>query len=1001
MIKKILVLALLALLIPFAAGAKDIGPNVSNYRGKELKWEDGAFGYHVMFKSLLENLEQDQNQQNPQGDTCKESSTYNLNMNHIPADAIIENAYLIWTGAVAVAKKNDPTDNEVFLSFVSDDGTIQHSDTIKGKKAYKVSDAGVVDFEFDAFKDVEDPNKSWFTYRVDVTDFFKKIQEKGRTGAVEGSAFYDGYSLLGNYTLSGLECTNDAVYKGSTEMVSDWSIVLIYSSVEISPKKIYMYDGFKSYWHALQEIKVTGFEFPIDPEIRLTLATHEGDPGLYNLEPESGMLYPEGIQVQGDMSDWLLLSNDCNPPAWADQNFIHLDYTEIFNSVSSVYGYADTEPYCVGGIPPVFNYEEIEYGMDVDTFIMDSFVDGSYAAHFHKGGKQINLRIGANQDSVISNYLIVSVDTKAPQFDIPGQPEKVACTPANGSFNANSLDGNWCQGSIEHTFALRIQNWGTDSTNAVVVQDSIPAGMEYVPGSTEYATSFKVENGKKIATRWIPIPDTNGFPLENGFKVADSLNFCPDGSDYFACQDMIMVRFRAKVKGDTPKNQIIENTAVYKSAGVVDYRTNLGIPVKLRMVSTGCVNSQDAVDLSECGGVGAAACTKNEDCGEGYVCDNASGACVEDPSIVKCQNSKITASMGKNSPNSEVIFISNPQTDLVIGQLELAGTGENCYLNLDSVKLKVNAKDSNINISNLKMYKDNNSNGIVDAEDTLLAKADALSSGYVSFSAKNPDNRLWNNKKNNVLFTLDAKYKEGAAIQNSATFAASIEKEGGVLLSDGGAPTIEGLPVDFSTFQFEPAEGFIVTKGPHDPEVPAKSEMNKFQDVLQLRVTAKGADETIKKMTIKVPKSNMVSFGNGVNRLAVYEDTDNDGKGDVELASTTSFDGNQKHQFTLSFEVPKDTDKYLTIKAEPALGDGQIFQISVSAITVNELSVLGLPVDSRIYEYACDPNLEDCGGDDGGCSIVATEETDNTAFFALAAAVMLLLSALALRMKKN
>lgn len=1013
MSKKFLILALLAFLMPFAAdAAKAIGPSVSVYRDKELKWEDGAYGYHVMFKSLLENKDPKNDQElpvkNPQADTCKESSTYTLDTSHIPADAIIEDAYLIWTGAVPVAKKNDPTDNEVALSFVSMDGTIQHSDAIKGKKAYKVDDAGVVSFEFDAFRDSENTNKSWFTYRVNVRDFFQKIQEKGRAGAKEGAAFYDGYSLLGNYTLSGLECTNEAVYKDTTEMVSDWSIILIYSSVEISPKKIYLYDGFKPYWFELSEINVTGFEFPKDPEIRITLASHEGDPGLADAEPEDHQGVPEGIQIQGEpdvAGEWLLISNECNPPAYADKGYTHLEYTEIFNSISSVYGFADAVPTCIGGNPSALNYDEIEYGMDVDSFIMDSSPGSNddwanYAIHFKKGGKKINLRIGANQDQVITNYMIVSVDTRAPQFDIPGQPEKVVCSPANNTFDPNSLEGKWCQNGLEHTFALRIQNWGTDSTNAVIVQDAIPAGMEYVPGSTEYATSFKVENDKKIATRWMPVADNGGFPLETGFKVADSLDLCPEDSDYLKCDNMIMVRFRAKVKNETPKNQVIENTAIYKSAGVSDYKTNLGIPVKLRMISTGCVNSQDAVDLSDCGGVGAAACTKKEDCQEGYICDTESGACIEDPSMVKCQNSAITANIGKNSPNSEVIFIGNPQTGLVIGQLELAGTGENCYLNLNSIKLKIDVKDSNISLSNIKMYKDNNSNGIVDADDTLLSTSDGISGGYASFSATNPENRLWNNKKNNILFVLDAAYKEDAAIQSSATFTASIEKVGGVLLADGGTPTIEGLPIDFSKFQFEPAEGFIVTKGPHDPEVPAKSEMNKFQDVLQLRVRANGADETIKKMTIKVPKSNMATFGNGITRLAVYEDTDNDGKGDTELASTTTFDGTQKHQFAISFDVPKDTDKYLTIKAEPSLSDGETFQIQVSAITVNSLAVLGLPVDSRPYEYSCNPDLEDCGGD-GGCSIVAAEETDNTAFFAIAAAVMLLLSAIAFRMRKN
>ena len=390
---------------------KTLGPSVSVYSDKELKWENGTFGYHVMFKSLLENKEQDSNLQNPQGDTCKDSSTYTLDMSHIPADAIIEDAYLIWTSAVPVAKKNDPTDNEVSFSFVSDDGTIQHSDTIKGKKAYKVSDAGVVSFEFDAFTDTDNPNQSWFTYRVNIREFFQKIQEKGRASAVEGTSFYDGYSLLGNYTLSGLECTNDSVYKSTTELVADWSVILIYSSNEIKSKNIYIYDGFKQYWHERSEISVTGFEFTTDPEIRITLASHEGDPGLYNLEPESEILVPEGIQVQGDMPDWLLLSNECNPPAYADHNFIHLNYTEIFNSVSSVYGWADTKPSCIGGIPPVFNYEEIEYGIEVDTFVLDSSTDSFYAAHFHKGGQQFSIQIGANQDSVITNYMIVSVST--------------------------------------------------------------------------------------------------------------------------------------------------------------------------------------------------------------------------------------------------------------------------------------------------------------------------------------------------------------------------------------------------------------------------------------------------------------------------------------------------------------------------------------------------------------------------------------------------------------
>lgn len=1004
MSKKIVFILLIALLPLFSAAAKEIGPTVSEYRNEKLKWEDGAFGYHVMFKSLISNTVADADPNRPEGDTCKDSATYSLSVSHIPSDALIERAFLVWTAAQPVAKRDQTTDDKVTFSFSSNDGRIMETREIAGKKAYKISEAGNVSFEFDAFQDKDEPNKNWYTYRVDVTDFFKTIQTKGRENAAEGSAVNDGYSLLGDYTLTGLECTNESVYTSLGEMVADWSVILIYSSVEISPKKIYIYDGFEPYWHTITEINVTGFEFPVDPEIRVTLASHEGDQGIALVTPPDGLpLYEEGIQVQGENPDtpneWILLWNKCNPKTWLDDQYIHLDYTEIFNSISSVYGYNESEPECIGGEPPVLDYESIEYGIDVDTFVMDTLADNQFARHFKKGDGKISFKIGANQDQVITNYMIVSVDTKSPQFDIPGQPEKVACTPAN-KFDPYSLDGSWCQNNLEHTFALRIQNWGTDAAENITISDKIPAGMEYVPGSTEYATSFKVENGKKIATRWIPIPDDGGFPLEKGFNLSAQLQPCAENSDYIACSDLAMVRFRAKVKSDTPKNQIIENTATYRAKGLNDYRTNLGIPVKLRMLSAGCVTSQDAVDLSECGGVGAAACTKNEECGEGYICDKESGSCIEDPSIIQCKDSNITVNFGKNSPSSETIFVGNPQTNLVIGQLEFAGTGENCYLNLNNIMLKVSLNDTNIEISNIKMYKDNNGDGLVDAKDTLLSSADTLdSANYVILSASNPENRLQNNRKNNILISLDAKYKEGTAVGDNAYFSPMIEKNG-ITLADGGTPQLNGLPLNFSKFQFEPDNGFIVTKGPHDPAVPAKSDMNKFQDVLQLRVIAKGASDTIKKMTIKTP-SKSATLGEGIKKLAVYEDTDNDGKGDREIASATSFDKLQKHQFTLNFDVPQDTEKYLTIKAEPALGENETFQVIVSEITLDNLKVYGTPVDSKTYTYSCDPNLEDCGGDDDGCSIVVAEDTDNTVFFALAAAAMLLLSALALRMRKN
>ena len=610
--------------LSFFVSAKELDPDVSVYEGEELKWEDGAYGYFVMFKSLLELDTESSNI------ICKDEavgSTYSLDPTHTPTDALVERAFLVWSGAVPIDDKDGLTDNEVSLSFVSEDKIIKYAQTVKGKKAYKVSEAE--GFEFDAFTDTDDSTHSYFTYRVDITDFFKSIHDKGRELGLE----YDGYSLYGNYTMKDLKCAKDQSYIDSTSLVAGWSIILIYTSKEISPKKIYIYDGFKPYWNEEGELNITGFEFPTDPEIRITLATLEGDPNLASIYKEDGttLANPEGLQVQGDQVGWLFLSNECNPEAEKSEKDQTLEYVEIFNSISSVYGWMDTEPTCIGGIPPVWDYKNIEYEMDVDTFVIDSATEGDFAAHFNKGGTRIGLRMGANKDQVITNFMVVSVDTKSPRFDIPGQPELVACTPANIPVNPENPDSKWCDNGLDHIFAIRIQNWGDDITPPVIVKSKIPEGMEYVKGSTEYATEFTTANDKKIAVTWTKIPDNAGvFPLIDGFKVADKMDLCGADSDYLACEDLIMIRFRAKVVQSIQHTDVIYNIADINSLEFPVYKTNNGVPLRLLSAVSGCVSNQEDINLDECGGTSCCGCTKDSDCEYGMCCYLKEGICVPD-----------------------------------------------------------------------------------------------------------------------------------------------------------------------------------------------------------------------------------------------------------------------------------------------------------------------------------------------------------------------------------
>jgi hypothetical protein len=356
-------------------------------------------------------------------------------------------------------------------------------------------------------------------------------------------------------------------------------------------------------------MNLKGFEFIKDSKIIFTLITHEGDPAVPSISnPDGGDIVPEGIQVKGNQVGWLLISNECNPEVEKTEVVDGVIFADVFNSISSVYSWdwAYTEPVCIGGDPKEPYPDEVEYSMDVDTFVMNSATDGSFSAHFNEGGTEINLRIGANQDRIFTNMLIVSTDLAdpTPDFHIPMQQEMVACTPADTPHSPYSLNGNWCYGELEYTFVIRLQNWGKKASPPVSVQTLIPTFMEYVPDSTEIANKFSIIKGKLIADNWIPVPDleNTGFPLENGVQVAETMKPCNHNYGYLSDCDTFFVRFRTKVKDTTPKNEVFELNAMISADGYPSFWANMGIPVKLVYSDSGCVEKQEDVDLSECGG---------------------------------------------------------------------------------------------------------------------------------------------------------------------------------------------------------------------------------------------------------------------------------------------------------------------------------------------------------------------------------------------------------------
>lgn len=583
---------LILLLFPLILAAKELGPDVSVYKGEQLKWEEGSRSYYVMFKSLLANNDtaNDTNggKYNPQADICLDSSTFHLDNTKIPIDAYVDRAFLVWTGAVASEKIHQPTDNEVNLSFKQEESLINLDMIVTASRKAMITDEQ--DFEFESFKDSDD--RVYFTYRVDITDIFKRIHQEGRMADIP----YFGESLYGDYTVSGLDCTNEAFYLNSTSILSGWAILLVYTTAEVPPRKIYVYNGFQAYQHKQTQINVSGFEFPAKPQVRLTLHSLEGDPGLVDLQSS---LIPEGIKLQGAGSDWVQLSNICNPLTQVDNFGQPFPFTEIFNSISSEYGYKDSTPACIGGIPPDFDLKTMEYAMDVDTFLLDPQADSKLANHIFQGGTNLSLSIGANQDWILPNFLILSIDTKAIKYDIPDNPgtpggrEKDICSC---SLEQDSICLN-----TEYYYSIKIQNWGDETAINVTVQDVLPSEIYYIPGTTVIATEFN-EAGQGL--NWTKLPDINSggtlFPLEKPLKIADKMKPC--NKTDFSCENTVMIRFKVTPTPGLPKHVVISNIAVINDSTDNPYSTNSDIPLRLRGGTCYKDGECDKPDLSKCGG---------------------------------------------------------------------------------------------------------------------------------------------------------------------------------------------------------------------------------------------------------------------------------------------------------------------------------------------------------------------------------------------------------------
>ena len=986
--------------------------------GTLLKWDEGAWDFFIMHKSSLERSPEnkaavyDENGNeilsNPQADSNVDptiGTTYTLTSKHIPPDADVDRAFLIWLADVDPYKLNEPTKNSVTLTFTNTkDPTITLSQEVKAGYQGDLSKDNKGVFEYEAVRDGIDSRlkqepwcpddtasyAGYYTYRVEVSDFMKKIIAMGEEKGME-----PGEALYGDYNVKGIESSDHCFYMKNSAMAGGWALPFVYTSSNIRAKKIYFYHGLEAYQHKAAELVVNGFELPDEAIIRLGLVVFEGDPGLAKIRVNGMTIPPEGLSISGHMNlkDYRLLANNCNPFRTQDSSGNAFNYTEIYNSISSIFGWEDDTETCIGNPDnPLDPENPIEYAIDADTFLVDSRFP-PFDTMFNKGDMQFGLKIGANQDQILTNFLVVSVDTRPPQFDIP-----------ENKFTPNGREKDSCSCAKEPDtfcadrpfyYTIKVQNWGDDSATGVKIQDNLPPQVDYVPGTTEIATKIN-EDG--LGTDWETIPDVDGkFPFAEPKVVADVLEHCRQSDS--VCEQSAWIRFVVRPKSDLSKNEVIKNSASITSNETAGnaFMTNSSIPLRLKQGTCPAITECELPSKMECGGVKVEGndnyCTEDKDCGNGRKCiDNE---CREDLSGNLTSSAEVTFGEGVNSPSNEgsAILIPSPEEGIVLGQFYLFAEGnEGKSYNFNELMVKFHA-ESDIQAKNFKLYKDNNGDGKVDGGDTEIASAEDVKNSYVNFAVSNPADRLTKSgEKNFFIVTTDA---ETTSDSHPGKFSMTIEGSESFKLSDSGTIKVKGEKIEFVEYMFEPNEGFIITKGTNDPKVPSYKDFNGEHEMLQVRTKSKGTADEVSSITLKTPGS-YVKFGEGIRSVSLILDKNGDGLQSPEddvLAKITDFDNPSSLIISnlgnvLKYE--KDEEKFLVFKVEFKMSVGEKAKIQISGVKVKSGNpVVEVPVSSNEFAYTCDttdPNS--CASDDDGSGCAVSElpeNNDTTVYFVLAA----------------
>ncbi len=805
-----------------------------------------------------------------------------------------------------------------------------------------------------------------YTYRVEITAFFGEILAAGRAAKK-----MDGEAYLGVYEVSRdvNACTNHFYYKCPSTMVSNWAIFFVYLSEEVSPKKIYFYHGLAAASHTSTGTEepyydpyfwVSGFQFPYDPTVKLSIMVSEGDPAIQlkndKDNPTDPIKHAENIYIMGpEANDPYSLHDICNEAK--PETAGYYAYTEIYNSNSSVIDFLGENITCRTGGKGTGIY----YGVDVDTFLLSGEKDAALKEHLIFGQESLGVEMSVNQDMIFTNFIALSVDTKSADWNIPGR-EKDLCT-------CSPVKDRVC---IDRPFyyTIQIDNIGQNAAKNVTFKDELPATVKYYSGTTQI---FK--NGK-----WEKVEDADGgkFPYTTEKLVAAEVK--PD-------DEPIWIRFKVGPTGETfPKAEVIDNIGYINSENQAKlYGTNSGKKLTIRMdLSCPSTNECKEPDLANCGPQDGEV-TDDEPTDN----DSISGELTKDIQLI--------VKKGSNSPVDTII--ESPAKDLVISQIAVSAkdvaANKDKYYKFSDLKIQyrnINS-DNSLSVSNYRLISDANGNGKVDAGENVLATEKLADAGsFVSFVLEGMPKFKISESPNNFIIVADIAY--AGKVEKIVSFDTRLVNAANIVFKDSGTPVVTLDPtsgIDFATFKLEKDNVFIFTNGVNiESKAGKEAAASTLMPVMHIRVKDKTGKtgQAINSISVNIlDDETKTYFGDGVISVGLYKSNESGEVLDVITEGVVA--SNQKADFTgLNEKIAPNTNTYFIVQAKLLLSSTQTAQFAINegdVILAVSTNIEGLPVESNIYGPGEGVSASSTSG--CGCSVVSSSNQNDIAGIILLAII--------------